>query len=347
MADRPNIIFILTDQHRLSGISAYGETPCRTPNIDRLANEGVLFKNAYTVYPVCSPARGTLQTGVYPHTHGITSNTHEVGCSVHELEDRPELLPRRLLAAGYGAGFTGKWHLGSEKTSTFQGSNKPSSPSRIGYEGQDFAGHGGAGQAYPAYLEWLHSKGHKLGVKPWNEPTTMIRNGIGELTVPTEATVPAYLVDNVIEMAQSFTGRNLPYFVSLNFWGPHGPYLATKEFLDWYADVVIPPWPNYEWPSRDIPGPHHLKIHWDHESLTWNDWAVAVKYYYARVSMIDSQIGRLYNWLEKSGELENTVLIFTASNSALSSFRELRLMVFLWMPLTFDEFSFTGHGEIH
>ena len=314
MADRPNIIFILTDQHRLSGISAYGETPCRTPNIDRLANEGVLFKNAYTVYPVCSPARGTLQTGVYPHTHGITSNTHEVGCSVHELEDRPELLPRRLLAAGYGAGFTGKWHLGSEKTSTFQGSNKPSSPSRIGYEGQDFAGHGGAGQAYPAYLEWLHSKGHKLGVKPWNEPTTMIRNGIGELTVPTEATVPAYLVDNVIEMAQSFTGRNLPYFVSLNFWGPHGPYLATKEFLDWYADVVIPPWPNYEWPSRDIPGPHHLKIHWDHESLTWNDWAMAVKYYYARVSMIDSQIGRLYNWLEKSGELENTVLIFTADH---------------------------------
>ena len=106
MADRPNIIFILTDQHRLSGVSAYGETPCRTPNIDRLAAEGILFENAYTVYPVCSPARGTLQTGVYPHTHGITSNIHEVGCSVHELEDRPELLSRRLQAAGYGTGYT-------------------------------------------------------------------------------------------------------------------------------------------------------------------------------------------------------------------------------------------------
>jgi len=78
-------------------------------------------------------------------------------------------LPRRLQAAGYEAGFTGKWHLGSEKTSTFQGSNKLSSPSRIGYEGQDFAG-----QGYPDYLEWLRSKGHELGVKPWDEPTTMI-----------------------------------------------------------------------------------------------------------------------------------------------------------------------------
>ena len=56
MTDSPNIIFILTDQHRLSGVGAYGDTPCRTPNIDRLADEGVLFDNAYTVYPVCSPA---------------------------------------------------------------------------------------------------------------------------------------------------------------------------------------------------------------------------------------------------------------------------------------------------
>ncbi|MDP6042376.1 MAG: sulfatase-like hydrolase/transferase, partial [Candidatus Latescibacteria bacterium] len=105
-----------------------------------------------------------------------------------------------------------------------------------------------------------------------------------------------------------------PFFFALNFWGPHAPYHATREFLDWYADVEIPPWPNYEWPSREIPGPHHLKIHWDNDKLTWEDWAMAVRYYYARISMIDSQIGRLYDYLKESGELDNTVLIFTADH---------------------------------
>ena len=89
MSEEPtNVLFLFTDQHRLSAVGCYGETPCHTPNIDGLAAEGVRFENAYTVCPVCSPARGTIMTGLYPHAHGICSNVHNLGSSVHELEDR-------------------------------------------------------------------------------------------------------------------------------------------------------------------------------------------------------------------------------------------------------------------
>ena len=312
MKSQPNIVFILTDQQRLSAVGAYGETPCRTPHIDRLAREGVLFRNAYTVCPVCSPARATIMTGVYPHSHGISTNLHEVGCSVHELQDRPSLLPRKLQAAGYSTGYTGKWHLGTEAETTFGGSNVPSLPSSMGFEGQDFPGHGGAGESFQQYREWLAKKGYQFGKKSWSEPTRNIR--AAELDIPTEASVPAYLVDNTIEMIERFSARPHPFFISLNFWGPHDPYHATEEFVDLYRDLPIPPWPNYNWDSRGVPGPHHLKIHWENEELTWSDWEMAIRYYYARTSMIDSQIGRLHSYLESSGMLSDTVIMFAADH---------------------------------
>mgnify|MGYP003875988935 CR=1 FL=1 len=305
----------MTDQHRLSAVGAYGPTPCRTPNIDRLAAEGVLFERAYTVCPVCSPARGTILTGLYPHGHGVTTNIHEIGCSVHELPDQPGLLPRRLQAAGYAVGYTGKWHLGTDlkQMEIFPGANAPSLPSTIGFEGQDFPGHGGYGCNYPQYKQWLAARGLAHRVKPWDEPTPMVRHS-GILDVPANATVPAYLVDCSIEMIERFTARRQPFFIALNFWGPHEPYYATQEFVDAYRGVAIPEWPEFRWASRQTPGPHHMKIHPGHETTPWEHWETIVRYYYAATSMLDQQIGRLYAYLQKTGRLENTVIVFTADH---------------------------------
>lgn len=311
---QPNILFILTDQHRLSATGCYGDSPCRTPNLDRLAEEGVRFENAYTTFPVCSPARGTIQTGLYPHGHGVTANIHEVGCSVHELQDHPSRLPRRLQAAGYSTGYTGKWHLGTTRETSFHMPNRPSLPSDLGYEGQDFPGHGGAGYDYDDYQKWLAARGQQLKTRPWQESTRRIRQDIAELDMATDATVPAYLVDKTIDLIDRFQERSQPFFMNLNFWGPHNPYHATGEFIDMYRDVEIPPWPSFEWESRSTDGPHHLKVHWDKEDYSWDDWAMAVRYYYARASMIDSQIGRLIEYLRDTGILENTVVIFTADH---------------------------------
>ena len=112
MSNKQNIIFIFTDQQRRDFLGCYGSEIVKTPNIDMLAADGTVFDNAYTVYPVCTPARASLQTGLYPCNHGMQNNMYQPGCVVHELPDTPSLLSRRLGSLGYTAGHTGKWHIG-------------------------------------------------------------------------------------------------------------------------------------------------------------------------------------------------------------------------------------------
>jgi arylsulfatase A-like enzyme len=309
----PNILLILTDQHRLSAVGAYGNTPCQTPHIDHLAAEGVQFDNAYTTCPVCSPARATIMTGQYPHTHGVTANIHELGCSVHELVDRPELLSRRLQAAGYSLGYTGKWHLGTDRQKAFDAPNQPSLPRDVGFEGHNVPGHGDGGFGMPEYQTYLKQHEFQHQPKPWGNDALQLRRA-GELAGPEESTVAHFLTDHTISLIDSFARRDRPFFIWHNFWGPHEPYYAPTRFVDLYHDEDIPPWPNYDWPARCIPGFHHVKLHPRQEQLRWQDWAAAVRYYYALASLIDSQIGRLLDHLEQTGLIENTVIIFAADH---------------------------------
>lgn len=314
MSETPNILLIMTDQHRLSALGAYGDTPCKTPNLDALAKEGILFENAYTSCPVCSPARGTVMTGKYPHAHGITTNIHEMGCGVGELPDGPDLLSRRLQTAGYHLGYSGKWHLGTNKNLTrFGEPNTPSLPKDVGFEGQNFPGHGGGGFNYPEYRQYLRDNGFSHSVLPWDEGTKTVWPA-GKLKGPEESTVPYFLTENTLGMIDDFSSRGDPFFIWHNFWGPHGPFHVPGEFVEMYRNVDIPQWPNYEWPAREISGPHHSKIHPEQESLSWSDWEMAIRYYYAFATLIDKQIGRMMEHLEKSGLKERTMVVFTADH---------------------------------
>ena len=117
MSKKKNIIFICTDQHRVDTFSFYKQdTICQTPVLDRLAQESVIFDNAYTSCPVCTPARGSMQTGLYPSKTGMETNSYQTGCRTHELCDVPFLLNRRLESVGYNCGYTGKWHLALVRT---------------------------------------------------------------------------------------------------------------------------------------------------------------------------------------------------------------------------------------
>jgi arylsulfatase A-like enzyme len=254
-------------------------------------------------------------TGVYPHTHGVCTNVHNLGNSVHELTDRPTLLSRRLEALGYRCGYSGKWHLGTDRETAFGAYNRPTLPKDVGFEGQNFPGHGGGGFRYPEYQAYLAEHGYEHEVVQPNALCQRVfGRGTGILTGPVESTVPYFLAENSIALMEEAREAGQPFFVWHNFWGPHGPYFAPQEFYDLYADVDIPPWPNFHWPARAINGPHQVKIHPEAETLPWEAWAEAIRYYYAFTSLIDSQIGRMLAYLDRSGLRENTIIVFTADH---------------------------------
>ena len=114
----PNVVFIMTDNQGAWTLGCYGNPDIRTPNIDRLADEGIRFSNAYCVNSVCSPSRATFMTGLIPSQHGVhcylggekpdAQMGPDAYCTIHEFAN----LPRVMADAGHTCGLSGKWHLG-------------------------------------------------------------------------------------------------------------------------------------------------------------------------------------------------------------------------------------------
>lgn len=319
----PNILFIQTDQQRVDTLSAYGGTVCRTPYLNELANESVVFDNAYTSCPVCTPARASMQTGLYPFKHGMQTNGYGMGSMVQELPDTPRLLSRQLAGQNYSIGYTGKWHLGTKtEEERHRAANMAyvqfpelaaglrSLPTDVGYEGDDFGGHGLGGMVYPEFKQYLSEKG--LEWKLENKVSGHFEDHFAaELTSPEEGTVEYYLVERAIHHLEQFRQREQPFFFSLNFWGPHEPYIAPTRFLDMYRDMELEPWSNFYDDGEGKPSIHRIKMG---NTKNWDDFVPYIRHYYAFMSSIDEQIGRLIGYLKRHDLYDNTVIIFTADH---------------------------------
>ncbi|MGD9048122.1 MAG: sulfatase-like hydrolase/transferase, partial [Anaerolineae bacterium] len=291
-----NLLIITTDQQRIDSLGTYGSPLCRTPALDQLAASGTRFDQAYSVCALCSPARASWHTGIYPHRHGIVTNGREFNEGV-------QLVSEDLTAAGYRCGFVGKWHCGNEKL-----------PRDFGFEGMNLPGYGDCGQSLE-YQEYLRRNGLAQGsIEPEGAGfyESILLSGV--TTGPVEATVPYFVAEQTIEMLDAYAQDNNPFAIFANFWGPHPPYVPCEPFASMYDSEKIAAWGNFDDTLESKPHAHRRyrdSFLGEGTLRTWEEWSTWVARYFGTVTMIDAQIGRIMAALDRLGLTQDTAVLFT------------------------------------
>ena len=304
-----NILLILTDQHRYDIVGANGSAICQSPHIDRLAAGGVNFQQAYSICGLCSPSRASIYTGVLPHHHGITRNTESLQAGIHIPDDMPTLA-ERLREHGYRSYFAGKWHVGAQP------------PTSRGFIGMDISGYG-AIRSHPDYLSYLERNGlEEPQVTPvgigWANNLLLA----GTMSGPVEASIPYFLAEKTIEYLEDAVAHGEPFFLALNFWGPHAPYFPCEPYATMYEPASIPPWGNF---VDDFAGKPPIYRRYRDAFIgegnplrSWEECAQWAALYFGYATQIDAQIGRVLDALERPGLADETAVIFSADHGDLT-----------------------------
>ena len=306
-AQRPNILFILSDDQGAWSLGSAGNQDVKTPNLDRLAQRGIRFENFFCASPVCSPARASIMTGTMPSQHGI----HDWLAKGHLDEERlsprmreafyaPEreqkmewprsqlmgdraveylagqcCYPQRLREAGYTCALFGKWHLGD--------ASKP----QAGFETWNTIAMGGDN---------------------YYTPTVMMPDSSFDILDGVYLT--DYINDNALDYLKKREGEAQPFYLSVHYTAPHAPW-GRQFHPDWAFEPFegsafssIPKLPAHPWSSYA----GMSEAEWDHFRQT------SLEGYCAAVYAMDRNIGRLLDELERQGIVQDTLVIFTADN---------------------------------
>ncbi len=304
--DKPNIILIITDQQRYDTINALGFPYMDTPNLDRLAREGVSFDNCHITAPSCAPARASLFTGYYPHVTGIMRNGDRWQRSW--VED--------LASSGYHCVNIGKMHsnpfetpLGFHERYVVENKDRYLE-GRYYFDEWDkaLAAHGLVKQQRESYRQRADYR-ERMGAFSWDLP-------------------PHLQSDNFVGGLAQWWLRShpqaQPLFLQIGFPGPHPPYDPTPDAAIEYIDRELP-LPNVTQAELDSQPPpfqrlrqHNTEI--DHDSIVHLEKPTRLQlqrlraYYAANVSMIDQQVGQIMAALDEQGYLENSIVIFTSDH---------------------------------
>jgi len=290
--ERPNLLWIMTDHQRTDSTGAYGNPFVKTPNMDRLAADGVRFDRCYISTTPCSPSRASLLTGLYAHTHRVVVNGIVLPDSVPTLGDA-------LKAEGYRTAWVGKWHLG------------PTDSPKHGFTDK-WVNHG---KDYRDYLE-------RVGLQTFTEVRyghgpDKIRHG--RSPIPEEHFLETFLAREAIAFLEEVGSQ--PFCLALSFRGPDPPGTPPEPWDRMYPREKVPLPANHIVYLKDGPegsgGLGYKALRRRLDRWTEEEWRDHAAHYYGYVSYIDKWTGKVLEALDRQGLAENTIVLFTTDHGEM------------------------------
>ncbi len=294
MAKRPNILFLMTDQQRFDTVRALGNPIIQTPALDRIVQEGTSFTSAYCPSPVCVASRCSFLLGQWPHQNGCTNNS--------PMPQERASLMELLNEAGYQTHGVGKMHF------------SPNSRKMWGFETRDFSEEGAGPDDF---TEFLTENRYEHVVAPHGERSEYYY-------IPQPSQLPARLHHTqwVGDKTLQFLSRRdteRPFLCWTSFIKPHPPFESPVPWNRLYRMVEMP------MPFLPIDY-HHLHTYWNRHQNRYkyrdqgrdmNLLRTMRAAYYAAISFIDYQVGRILQYLQAKGELDNTLVCYTSDHGEL------------------------------
>ncbi len=286
---KPNILYLMTDQHRGDCLGCAGNDIIRTPNLDAVAADGALFPHAYSSTPSCTPARSAILTGLSPWHHGMLGYGRVAG-------QYPFELPQALRDAGYHLFGIGKMHWYPQKRLR-------------GYHGLlvDESGRKETPGFVSDYRLWFRGRAPDLNPDAtgigWNDHRAKA------YALPERLHPTTWTADRAVEFIENYD-RPQPFLLKVSFARPHSPYDPPQRFMDMYDMNDMPAPCVGDWADRYAPHKKPPNPSLWHGDLGTQQAKESRRAYYGSITFIDEQIGRILAALKKRDQYDNTLILF-------------------------------------
>jgi arylsulfatase A-like enzyme len=293
-ADRPNVLFVISDDLN-NYLGCYGDPRAQTPHLDKLAARGVRFERAYCTFPLCGPSRNSMLTGMHPNSTGILSNAQIFRQTIPDHQSLPQLFRR----AGYFAGRIGKlYHYNVPKSVGTDGHDDPASWEL---------------ELNPAGVDRTEEEGDIFTLTPGQFGGTL--SWLASPKGDAEHTDGKIAADAEWVLERCAKQKDRPFFLAVGFFRPHTPYVAPRvPYFEWYDREKMPLFPKLNENPPEVPEAALGSYKAEQDKLTDELRRDCVQAYYASISFMDAQVGRVMDALDRLQLADNTIVVFTSDH---------------------------------